>query len=123
MILIIDTADKNKISLLVEKDGKKIAGKTIKTDRNQSEKLLISIDKLLGSNNFKLSQIKGIKVAHQGSSFTSLRIGVLTANALAYALGLRVEPVEKSGKFLKKLRDFNIVVPDYKREINFKEIK
>ena len=120
MILIIDTSDNKVIKLFLEKNNKIEKKKTIIADRQQVEKLLPAIELLLKSAKTDLRVIEKIKVAHKGNSFTSLRIGVLTANALAYALGVRVETLEISKNKVKKLKDFNIVIPEYNSDPDIK---
>ena len=99
MILFIDTTQNNLIEIGIKDKAKFVARKKFKSDRTQAEKLLPAIEKLLKAARLKLSGLKGIAVANQGGSFTSLRIGVVTANALGYALkiatrgtGSRVKP-------------------------------
>jgi len=120
MILIIDTSDNKVIKLFLEENNKTVKKKTIIADRQQAEKLLPAIELLLKSAKADLKEIEKIKVAHKGNSFTSLRIGVLTANALAYALGVRVETLEISKNKVKKLKDFNIVIPEYNSDPDIK---
>jgi len=120
MILIIDTSDNKVIKLFLEENNKTVKKKTIIADRQQAEKLLPAIELLLKSAKADLREIEKIKVAHKGNSFTSLRIGVLTANALAYALGVRVETLEISKNKVKKLKDFNIVIPEYNSDPDIK---
>ena len=94
MILYLDTVLNDKILLaLLKEEGKSfviIALKQISAPRQQSEKLLPSIDALLKKNNLTNKNIKKIIVNNHGGSFTSLRIGVITANALAFALKIPV---------------------------------
>jgi len=118
MNLHINTTAHDEIILKLEKDDKFLAIKKIKAPRTQAEKLLPAIDKLLSSKNIKLSQLKKIIVASYGGSFTSLRIGVITANALAYALNIPVEAEEKNQKNIKKFSGYSIVEPIYDREPN-----
>jgi len=120
MILIIDTSNNKVIKLFLEENNKTVKKKTIIADRQQAEKLLPAIELLLKSAKADLKEIEKIKVAHKGNSFTSLRIGVLTANALAYALGVRVETLEISKNKVKKLKDFNIVIPEYNSDPDIK---
>ena len=120
MILIIDSSDNKFIKLFLEKDNKIVKKKTIAAERQQAEKLLPSIELLLKTSKIKLKEIEKIKIAHKANSFTSLRVGILTANALAYALGIRVETLEKSKKKIKKLKDFNIVIPEYNSDPDIK---
>ncbi|MFH0973018.1 MAG: hypothetical protein V1768_03475 [Patescibacteria group bacterium] len=87
----------------------------------QAEKLLPAIDKLLKKNKIKLSDIKKIQVENQGGSFTALRIGVVTANALGYALGIPVEGTQKlenrqqitDSRNQKSKNNFSVVEPIY----------
>ncbi len=122
MILFINTASYDEIVLaLLSVDGKKIKTKKIKAARQQAEKLLPAVSKLLESQNKKLKDITKIQVVVTGGSFTSLRIGVVTANALAYALNISIEAVSADGKVLenqaaKKFATYNIVTPQYDRE-------
>ncbi len=120
MILIINTSNNDYIELILEKDNKILKRKKVLARRRQAEKLLPSIDKLLTSANCNLKLIKKIKVAHQGDSFTSLRIGILTANALAYALGIKVETINFTKKNIKSFGDFNIIIPVYNHNLDIK---
>lgn len=131
LILTIDTSNAAEIILTLEKTkGFKVV-KKIKAARQQSEKLLISVEKLLASQAATLKDLQKIKVVNFGHSFTSLRIGVITANALGYALGIPVEAevvAENINKSLKekrpkkiaiaKLPAYSIVKPIYDREAN-----
>jgi len=90
-----------------------VAGKKIKAERQEAEKLLPAVEALLKNKKRSLKQIKKIEVANRGGSFTSLRVGVVTANALAYALGIDVEGNKKSKAKNKK---FSVVEPFYDRE-------
>jgi len=116
MILHINTTQNNLIEVSLKDRNKHIAVKKFKSDRTQAEKLLPSIEKLLKANKLKLSNLSSIEVENRGGSFTSLRIGVVTANALAYALSIAVIgrgkiKVIKSGK-----KEFNVVEPLYSRQ-------
>lgn len=116
MILFIDTAVPGYIVLELRLKSGVVFGKKIKAARRQGEKLIPSLDKLLSAQKLKLRDIKKISVVNRGGSFTSLRIGVITANALAYALGILVEPVAANyspTKDLKKFGKHRIVIPQY----------
>lgn len=91
MTLIIDTTEDNFINLKLE--GKISIKRRLKAVRLQSEKLLPLILNTLEKHNLTWSDLTLIKVAAQGGGFTSLRIGVLTANALAYALKIPIEDI------------------------------
>lgn len=120
IILNIDTSNNDFIVLSLEGEGGIIKRKKVLARRRQAEKLLPAIATLLLVSKISLSKISKIKVEHRGSSFTSLRIGVLTANALAYALGIEVETMVLDKKNLKKLKGFNLVLPKYDRDPEIK---
>lgn len=115
MILYINTTQNNLIEVSLKDKNKLIADKKFKSHRTQAEKLLPAIEKLLKINKLKLGNIKEIKVANNGGSFTSLRIGVVTANALAYALGIFAAG-EDGEKLKSRNKKFSVVEPIYNRE-------
>jgi len=136
MILYIDTTVNDEINLAllksVQDDLEVYKTKKIIAPRQQSEKLLVSIEKMLANNNLKLNGLKKIIVNNHGGSFTSLRIGVITANALAYALNIPIETGSLEGKILKKnksikkLKTFSahsIIEPIYDMEPNIGKSK
>lgn len=118
MTLYINTIAKDEITLALLQDDKILANKVIQAPRLQSEKLLPAIDRLLFSKKVSLKQLSKIVVANQGGSFTSLRIGVITANALAYALKIPVEAEPKTLRKNKIFSTYSIVEPMYDREPN-----
>lgn len=117
MILYINTVSRDEM-IIALREGKKISEKIIKVNHNQAEKLLPAVESFLKVKKAKLGDLKKIVVASHGGSFTSLRIGVITANALAYALKIPVEAEEKTGKTNKKFGRYSLVEPDYDREPN-----
>ena len=78
----------------------------------------------------ELADVKGIGVVSGPGGFTALRIGIVTANVLAYALNIPVvglnqnefnshkELVSKIVDKLKKAKIGDIVMPEYGREPN-----
>ena len=110
MVLEIDTSSKKniKLALISQKMRKE---HEFAAPFSQAERLLPEIKRFLKDNQVNLADIKEIVVNNEGSSFTSLRIGVTTANALAFALSIPVRAMnnEKSG---------NYVAPQYDREPN-----
>jgi len=117
MILYIDTTQNNLIEVSLKDKNKLVAVKKFKSHRTQAEKLLPAIEKLLKANKLKLSDLKKIEVGNRGGSFTSLRIGVVTANALAYALGISVEGNDGASKIVRSgRRSFKVAEPIYDRE-------
>lgn len=115
MELYINTTHKDYLELALREAGKIVARKTVKTNFNQSEKLWPNLDKLLKAHKIKPTTLKKIVVASTGGSFTSLRIGIAAANALAFAWGIKVE--DEQGHF-KKSGGLQIVEPVYDREAN-----
>lgn len=97
MILYIDTSN-NKDIILTLMNGKSIKKAKIKAEFQQCELLLASIDSFLAKNKVKLNDLTEIQVKNTGEGFTSLRIGIVTANALGYALGIPVKGVDKITK-------------------------
>ncbi len=95
MLLFIDTTIKDKIYLELWQKEKIIEKKIIKAPKAQAEKLLVGIDRILSSHNLKINDIKEIKVNNYGGTFTSLRVGVSVANALAYSLAVSVRGVKE----------------------------
>jgi tRNA threonylcarbamoyl adenosine modification protein YeaZ len=116
MILYINTVSHDEIIIALRSGVKIIAQKKISAPRQQAEKLIPAIDRLLREKKIKLSALKKIVVANRGGSFTALRIGVITANALAYALKIPVMAESKGNKALKKFAAYAIVEPVYDRE-------
>lgn len=117
MTLYINTTLRDEIIISLKDGDKILATKSINAPRAQAEKLLSAIDRLLKSKKIKLSDLKKIIVANYGGSFTSLRIGVITANALAYALKIPVI-AENKVKKNKEFSSYSIVEPIYDREPN-----
>ena len=116
MILYISTSEKNLIRLsIIKKSGRVIARERMRTDFDHAEKLLPSIMMLLKKWKIILDDITAVKVANHGGSFTSLRIGVVTANAIGYALRI---PVLGDDSKAIKFRNFNIIGPFYDKEPN-----
>jgi tRNA A37 threonylcarbamoyladenosine modification protein TsaB len=121
MILFINTTNKNKIEIALKEEGSVLARKEFEAKHSQAEKLLPEIEKMLKGKKIKLSDISGIEVANvsqEDTGFTSLRIGVVTANALGYALGVPVKGKSQNKIKQEKLLEFDVVKPIYNREPN-----
>lgn len=115
MELYINTADNNYFKIALYKEKKLISESKIFARGKQAEKLLPAISRILNKSGYKLNKIKKIKVQSKGGSFTSLRIGVITANTLGYALNI---PVESTDSKLLKQKGIIVVKPEYDREPN-----
>lgn len=117
MILYIDTTKGDDVQITLRQDRGVIISKKFKAKRKQAERLLAGIDKLLKSKKLSLSDIKKIEVVNSGGSFTALRIGVVTANALGYGLGIPVLAPDRKVKRVKSHgREISIVEPKYDSE-------
>ena len=120
MELHIDTTQDHDISLVLKEGGLVVAKNKFAAKYRQAEKLLSAIKKILDKDGHKLTDISRIIVANKGGGFTALRIGIVTANALGYALGVPVVSeiadvkTPKTGKKAK----FSVVKPEYDREPN-----
>lgn len=136
MILIINTADVKQVFIGIINKGKLVAKKNFQAQYQQAEKLLVEIDKLIKQSTIR--NLKGIIVVSGPGPFTALRIGVITANTLAWALKIPVagvkltefknvdELVEISESKIKKVKKAprlrsgqgNMVEPFYGKEPN-----
>jgi tRNA threonylcarbamoyladenosine biosynthesis protein TsaB len=130
MILFINTADKEKITVgLIKADF--FCDKIVeKSQWQESAKLLPMINHLLKKNKTAFEQLKGIIVVKGPGGFTSLRIGLITANTLGYALKIPVTGVKLNNNMIKqgiarikKLKSFRIVEPFYGKEPNITKPK
>jgi len=117
MYLYINTTPKDRTVVELREKGKLVSRKNIKTEFNQAEKLLKGIDQILQKKKIRGEKLEKTVVKSRGGSFTSLRIGVVTANALAYGWGIPVEPEVGSGKVLEN-RGVRVVKPNYSSEPN-----
>lgn len=82
------------------------------SDRNETEKLLVNIDKLLKKLQLKPSQLKGVVVNTGPGSFTGLRVGVTVANGLGYGLGLPVAGVSEFDIIRKAHKEVDLIFLD-----------
>src|SRR3989338_10193172 len=114
MTLYIDTTQNNLVEIGLKDKKKFIAKRKFKSDHTQAERLLPGIAKLLEANKLKLSDLKKIDVANRAGSFTSLRIGVVTANALGYGLGVPAAGErDRIRRVNRGQRRFNLIEPLY----------
>lgn len=119
MILYINTTKGNDIEIVIKDVEGEVAKEVISAPKSQAEKLLPLIIKTLEKAKLDLYDIKEIEVANNGGSFTALRIGVSTANALGYALNIPVKGLEQENKKTRKQenkKNFDVIKPIYDRE-------
>ena len=86
-ILAIDTAS-SVSSVAVASEGKLQAEVTVEAGRTHSETLLSHIEGALSFAGVERSALRGVAVSIGPGSFTGLRIGLATAKAIAYGLGI-----------------------------------
>ena len=92
-ILYLDTSEnKTNLGLIFENREDFIV---FDSDRRLSEILLTKINKLLVKNKTKIKDLNSIAVFRGTGSFTGLRVGVATANALAFSLQLPIIEISK----------------------------
>ena len=130
MILIIDTTDSKIIKLILAQGVGDFVVQEIAGEYKQSEKLLVSINNILRKNKIDRQDLKQIGVVSGPGGFTSLRIGVVVANTLAYALSVSVVGINKTDykndeELVKQVLNYksnkkklNIVMPKYGSEPN-----
>jgi tRNA threonylcarbamoyl adenosine modification protein YeaZ len=124
MILYINTIQNSLVEIALKNKGRVVAIKKFKSDRTQAEKFLPAIEKLLKASKLKLKDLKSIEIENSGGSFTSLRIGVVTANALAYALGITISGRSGKSKSVRNgKRSFKVIEPVYDRDPDITEKK
>lgn len=86
-ILAIDTAS-SVSSVAVASEGKLRSEVTVEAGRTHSETLLSHIEGALSFAGVERSALRGVAVSIGPGSFTGLRIGLATAKAIAYGLGI-----------------------------------
>ncbi|MDP2685536.1 MAG: tRNA (adenosine(37)-N6)-threonylcarbamoyltransferase complex dimerization subunit type 1 TsaB [bacterium] len=135
MYLIINTIEDDQFSLaLADAKGSLMKSITKKGKYIQAEKILPTIDKLVRPK-YKYTQLKGIIVSRGPGGFTSIRIGVITANTFSYALNIPVvglkdnqyknlDDLAKKGiDLVKKSKNSKMTTPFYGREPNITKPK
>jgi len=136
MILIIDTTPIDSFTIaLASGRGNLVCQKNIKGRFIQAERLLPAIDNLIKANKINFSKLSGVAVVRGPGGFTAIRIGVITANALAYALNIPVigfkqnefkdikNLAQRSAARFRKVKLNTMVTPHYGREPNITKPK
>jgi len=119
MILYIDTTEKNFELRLYNKDGLLVDKFVSTSESNHSEELIKNIDALIIGNNISKTDISKITIVSGLGSYTGLRVGVATANAMAYALNIPIFGIKAEEKealelaFASKLSSFDSPVEVY----------
>ena len=88
MIIGIKTADR--VAELILSNQEVIARDEWQADREMARGLLARIETLMHANSVSWDDLSGIVVYRGPGSFTGLRIGLTTANSIAYSLDLPI---------------------------------
>lgn len=94
MILFLDTSSENTTVKILDYKGEVLDQKIWLSKKNQSEELLFEIDRLIAKNKLSKSDIAKIIVVVGPGSYTGLRVGLSTANALAFGLNIPIFGVD-----------------------------
>jgi tRNA threonylcarbamoyladenosine biosynthesis protein TsaB len=101
MILLIDTTkDKTRLSLFDSKKSDFIDEIQFQKKLTLSEEMLSEIDQLLSKHHLGKKDITKIAVNPGPGSYTGVRIGVATANALAFAFNVPVFAIKEGAEDL-----------------------
>lgn len=109
---------------IYDKDGKKLQYYTWQTDRNLAKELLAALIEQLKSVNATFASLTGVVVYQGPGSFTGLRIGITTANTIAYAQKIPIVGAQNDDWInaglsrLGKDENDRVVLPHYGAEAN-----
>ena len=92
-VLVIDTAN-DPARLILAQDEIIIASKTWENDSNTGTTLLKTIEAVLNENQLTIADIQRIGVCHGPGRYSSLRAGVITAEALVLATGAELVGID-----------------------------
>lgn len=107
---------------LLDSSGAELARERWESGHELSTTLLPKMTELLKSNSISFKDLKGVVVYKGPGSFTSLRVSIATANALAYGLAIPVvgsngnDWLAKGLKDLKTAKINDFVMPAYGRK-------
>lgn len=119
MIILTIRTDKPKSEIGLYKDNEKLAYEVWEAHRQLAETIQEKIKDILNSQGLSLDNVEGIVVYKGPGSFTGLRIGISTANALAYGLNVPIigtegdEWLDSAVKTLKNGQNDKQVLPEY----------
>jgi len=135
MILFINTSQTDLIQIKLIKDDKVVAVLDNHEEYKQAELLLPMIDRLMKNQRSKIQDLRLVAVVSGPGAFSALRLGVITANTLAWGLRIPIIEVttseaEDDERLIEVLRkktedrrlkiedQFEPVVPKYGKEPN-----
>jgi tRNA threonylcarbamoyl adenosine modification protein YeaZ len=99
-ILAIDTSGTNALVALGERKGGLLAERRWQAGYRHGEELLARIDEMLRTERTSLADLGGVVVGTGPGAFTGLRVGLATAKALAWGLGIPLAGVATSEALL-----------------------
>lgn len=117
MVLLINTTNRNKIELGLS-EGRNLRCFEFATN-NQSDDILPAIEGILEKTKKNLKDLRGIVVDTDPGSYTGVRIGVTTANTLAWSLDIPVlayqsDNLDKKVFNIGKIKHFQkLALPQY----------
>ncbi|MFH0805102.1 MAG: tRNA (adenosine(37)-N6)-threonylcarbamoyltransferase complex dimerization subunit type 1 TsaB [Patescibacteria group bacterium] len=104
MFLLLDTtAEHGATVALVDQSGKVTSTRRVNGVFAHAEKLLVATEGLLRATRLSPRRLSGIAVVRGPGGFTAVRMGVVTANVLAYALGVLLVGVRTADEPLAAL--------------------
>lgn len=101
MFLYQDTSNDEAKIKLFNKNGSVVDQIIWRSQKNQSEELLKKIDDLLLKNSLSKSELSAIIVNQGPGSYTGLRVGLSTANAIAFSFDIPVKGVKNDNNITK----------------------
>lgn len=122
MILLIDTSEELTKIALHEDNLSVIREKECTLNGNLSERLLLEVDQILKEAKCGISDLTKIYVNEGPGSYTGLRIGITTANFIAYSLDIPIIGFKNGERTANRKKDdlygkgfVSPVIPSYSR--------
>jgi len=123
-VLFIDTSTNDSVMAVL--DNNKILNKIIWNGSGElSDSLLMKIEEILKNSNLNLTYISLIAVNPGPGSYTGLRIGISTVNAISWSTKIPISSVKFEGDRIKFLTPpgYNPIFPVYSRPPNITKPK
>ena len=99
-VLAIDTSGTRALVALGQADGTVAAERRWTAGYRHGEELLARTDEMLRAQGVMLADLAGVVVGTGPGAFTGLRVGLATAKALSYGLGIAIAGVPTSAALL-----------------------